>query len=108
MTPSEFLNISEKPLKNKSAAKWAADLERIEDIPTRFAVARLVWFDWFGHYTVANRTDAFDKYLVFKPDLVSDDKIIDGLVTVGYDRYKAYARLYKNRGQTGGLKSTRK
>ena len=82
-----------RELTKRGPEEWAAHVLLIGDRVLRAAVARIVWWDFFGHRTTANRWPHLDKYL--EGDHVKIDKEVlkRGLYQAGYSPWHAHRRL---------------
>jgi len=82
-----------RKLTERGPKDWVTALENIDDIVLRTAVARIAWWDFFGHRSVAERWPHLDRYL--EGDHVKIDKEVlkRGLYQAGYSPWHAHRRL---------------
>jgi len=79
-------------LETRSEFEWLHNLKKVK--PTiRRPVAKLIWWDFFSGRPCTNRAEGFDEYLVPDTTEYPLNKIMNGLIKVGYSREIAKARL---------------
>jgi hypothetical protein len=84
-------------LRSKSPADWLEDIMRLpEDMMA--PVAKIVWWDWLSSGP-GNRKAAigFDRFLNFSSFDCPENRLINGLLAVGYTELQATTRLRRNR-----------
>ena len=75
------------------------DIESIELINIlpeshRPIVGRIIWWDFFGHRLVKNRSTAFDHWLPYSPDPdVPWEDVVESLVKFGYPESLAIRKM---------------
>ena len=81
-------------LKRRSPAAWRSAIDAIRDPSLRVRAACIVWWDYFGHRTVADRWPHLDDIVrPWKPHVEFEPRILeDALCRLGYHRDVARAR----------------
>lgn len=90
--------------KTSYATAWAADVSPAEwrrriltlHGPLRGAVAAVVWWDFFGMRPWAERWPHLDD-LIGRADSVTNPKLYEGLIAVGYPAKRAAWRMRQGR-----------
>jgi len=78
------------PLREVTPEEWRRRCMALPE-PLRYAVARVVWWDYFGERIAAERWPHLD-HLIARTDVVSDNQLALGLSWVGYTPAKAASR----------------
>ena len=78
-------------------AEWRTLVDAIANHATRLVVANIVWWDWFGLRTMDDRWPDLDDYVngwdAGKPPMPTAGDVLNALVSVGYTRKYARARV---------------
>jgi hypothetical protein len=88
----------ENELFDRSGEEWSSALAGVaeEDRP---AVARCVWWDFASIYTrdiyEKRGFQIFDKFLKWQAEVPDDEKVIAGLMAVGYSPDRAATRVWR-------------
>jgi len=81
-------------MKKVSPEEWRDRLFWINDLPLRHAVAKIVWWDFFGTRHCTRRWDHLDHYLKTPCEDVEDNLLMLGLLAVGYSMEQANMRVF--------------
>lgn len=88
----------ENELFERSGHEWSVALAGVPD-EERPMVARCVWWDFASQYTRDTYEKrgfrVFDPYLKWQAHVPDDQKVIMGLVTVGYSPDRAATRVWR-------------
>jgi hypothetical protein len=89
---THLISAANKVLRSRTDDQW---LEMFAELPDsiRDGIAKIVWFDWLSHRTVADRNPLFDKYLTFSTREYDDKDLIEGLLSMGYAEFAATSRV---------------
>jgi len=74
--------------------EWLVRLNYINDIPLRNAVAKIVWWDFFGVKKCNRRWNHLDDFLKTPSEDIEDNLLLLGLRSVGYSDKEATMRIF--------------
>jgi hypothetical protein len=80
--------------------QWRHRIIKLDD-PLRGAVAAIVWWDVFSVRLWPDRWDDLDD-LIGNAESVSDEELIAGLVSIGYETHRATGRVVHRTKRRGG------
>ena len=78
---------------SRTAREWVKILDAVPNRILRIKLARIVYWDHYGERRYVDRESAFDKYVWNCDWEVPREKIIEGLVLIGYSQEQASRRV---------------
>ncbi len=81
-----------KALKVKAESSWIEDILKL-DPEIQNPVGKIVWWDFFASRGGSDRAVGFNRFLTFDGENYPDDRLKEGLISVGYPREYAASRV---------------
>lgn len=82
-----------RSLRTVKPREWKQRISKLQPPEVRPVVGRIVWWDFFGDRTVADRVDEFDPWLKFDRTDAPAAAIRKGLLAIGYPEHRATQRI---------------
>ena len=79
-------------LRIKTQEEWVEDIKKVPQ-HARAMTARMIWWDYWGERTVAERWTGFDEFLAPPFDEPDAKSLINGLMICGYTEERANSRV---------------
>jgi len=80
-------------MKSKSPEDWFNAIQNVES-SVRNAVAKIIWWDFFGDKVCTQRWNHLDSYINSPYEELDDNLIMEGLQVCGFTEKQAMWRVY--------------
>lgn len=89
---THLISAANKVLRSRTDEQWLEMLLALPD-SVRDGIAKLVWWDWIGGRSAADRNPKFDQFLKYSVAEYEDKALVEGLLSLGYTEFQATSRV---------------